>query len=656
MKKKTLLFTTLAGTMLATGLTLSGVKAATESKVVINEEDAKVVVEVPSATYQLTKTDLEDMIEAEYESKDLAEVTAEVQGETAGTGAKVKLANTYSGIEELTVIVYGDVTGDGVANVLDLNEMRKVVLGQKTFEDNVKVAANVVYDEGGAVNVLDANRIAQFILHPADYAEKEYIDEGILPEENIGVCEHTKTYTHVEETNQHKWTCSKCEKTGVEDCTFGEWKSTDGKVATRTCTAAGCGNKEEKNIVEMLNDASVTELTVDKVNTNDAALTVPAGKTLTVDTITGRNKVTVNGNLVLTKKPSNKLNLDGTGTVVYAPEVEAEGQLNTIFGSMKTVLENIGAATDNTVKSLTYEVKVPELSEPQIITETDVVTVGKGVDLTVDLGNNTLETTKSDTSFITNNGDLTLTNGTVKIPNNSTKFAINSGANMNANLTLDNVDIVGSSGISTNGNLVMNGGKIESTGTDGNARALQILGADAIKPIVTKLDDVEITTKNLGIYIHTDPFHDLEMTGGSITVTSGAAKDGAIVSSSEYSLITLDGTTITSDQLGIYLDNGGPVGENPSGGNVARLTNVTINSKGACLTTVGKGDKVEVTGGSYTSTGATAVYISSGELNTFKDCRLQGIEAAIKIRGALLLDHNFSDYVQKTGDVTVVDL
>ena len=480
-------------------------------------------------------------------------------------------------------------------------------------------------------------------------------------EQEVPVHQHTYTYTQVE-GNKHEWICSECGETGIEDCIFGEWKSSDdGTNATGTCV---CGRTETRTLEDLLNDESVSELTVDKVDTKESAdgLTVPAGKTLIVnDTlITTKNNVTVDGTLVL-KKVQNNLKLKGTGTVIYAPEATTAEEFKEKFPDAKKLLEGIQSGDQEAAKSLKYEIKVPELDEQQTIKETSTISLEKGWNLTLDLGNNILETTYTEGTFINNKGDLTLKNGVIKTPDTATKgFVLNSGANTTSTLNLDNVEILGGySGISTNGNLVINGGKIESLGHDTGARALQIYGADLIKARETELTDVEIAAKVTGIYIHSDPHHNLVMNGGSINIEGNDAEQAkphtAIYSVSTYSTITLNDTQITSDQIGLYLHNGANSSPNEEGGNVANLTNVTINSKQICVWTVAVGDKMNISGGSYTSTESNAISIYNNEMNYLENCTLQGEGKAIHILGSLLKDKHLSDFVTRT-NVKEVDM
>ena len=431
------------------------------------------------------------------------------------------------------------------------------------------------------------------------------------------------------------------------DCTYGEWapatEDDDGSLK-RTCTL--CKHEETKTLSELLNDESTTKIEVKNVKSE---LTVPAGKTLTVEeNIKNGAGVTVNGTLVL-KKQQNNLKLTGKGTVVYAPEATDAQEFATKFPKATEILNGLKTNDAEAAKSLKYEIKVPEMETPQTITEASPITLKEGWDLTVDLGNNILKTNDKQNSFITNEGDLILKNGVIQIPDDSTKFVVNSGANTTATLNLENVDIVGHSGISTNGNLTMNGGKIESTGTSNDPRALQIFGEKTIKATVTELNNVDVISNQAGIYIHSDLLHDLVMINGSINVKANGSlpNKSAIYSNSQYSSITLDGTKITSEGMGIYLQNGGSKA-NELGGNVAHLKNVTINSVGACIWTVNKGDKVEVSGGSYTSSGEGAVLIYNNEMNYFENCRLQGEGTAIKVLGSLLKDKHLSDFVTRT--------
>ena len=449
------------------------------------------------------------------------------------------------------------------------------------------------------------------------------------------VHEHKCTYEQYDSTSKsHTWKCEECGESGVEPCTFSEWTSTDGKIAKRTCKLCG-GEDTATTLSDALNDETTKELITDKIDTTESALTIPEGTIVTVEVKSAKNDITVNGTLVLKKNQSN-LKLKGTGTVVYAPEVEDDKEFAKQFPNVTKILSGITSNDEEAAKSLKYEIKVPEMEEPQTITEASHIKLRDGWNLTVDLGKNILKTTDTSNSFITNEGDLTLKNGIVEIPADSQKFVIGSSANTTATLNLENVDIIGHSGISTNGHLVMKGGKIESNGTASGSRALQILGDGATnKAITTELNDVDLITKHVGVYIHTDLLHDLVMTGGSITVDdAGGSGDSAIYSSSQYSSITLDDTKIESDGLGIYLANNNGSKPNPIGGNVANLKNVTIKSLLACLTAVSSNDKFVVDGGSYISGSSRAVFIA-GEtcgLSTFKDCTLSGWDAAIALR------------------------
>ena len=61
------------------------------------------------------------------------------ESDTVGTGCTVSLSD---GSSKLTVVLFGDVTGDGLINVMDLSKMQNHVLGLQTLEGCQKIAAS----------------------------------------------------------------------------------------------------------------------------------------------------------------------------------------------------------------------------------------------------------------------------------------------------------------------------------------------------------------------------------------------------------------------------------------------------------------------------------------------------------------------------------
>lgn len=61
------------------------------------------------------------------------------ESDTVGTGCTVSLPD---GSSKLTVVLFGDVTGDGLINVMDLSKMQNHVLGLQTLEGCQKIAAS----------------------------------------------------------------------------------------------------------------------------------------------------------------------------------------------------------------------------------------------------------------------------------------------------------------------------------------------------------------------------------------------------------------------------------------------------------------------------------------------------------------------------------
>ena len=84
----------------------------------------------------------------------------EVNGSIA-TGYRININGSNS--ETLIAIVYGDVSGDGKINALDLLKVQKQILGTANLNGSYKEAADVSHD--GKINALDLLKVQKNILN-----------------------------------------------------------------------------------------------------------------------------------------------------------------------------------------------------------------------------------------------------------------------------------------------------------------------------------------------------------------------------------------------------------------------------------------------------------------------------------------------------------
>lgn len=80
------------------------------------------------------------------------------------TGMKVKILNNGSEEENHTIVLYGDVDGDGTISVIDLLKIKKNLLGMISLTGANKVAANLDRDELEDVSVIDLLFLKQHLL------------------------------------------------------------------------------------------------------------------------------------------------------------------------------------------------------------------------------------------------------------------------------------------------------------------------------------------------------------------------------------------------------------------------------------------------------------------------------------------------------------
>ena len=77
-----------------------------------------------------------------------------------GTGYKININGSSN--ETIIVVVYGDASGDGQINALDLLKIQKDILGSASLNGAYKMAADASKD--GAVNALDLLKVQKKIL------------------------------------------------------------------------------------------------------------------------------------------------------------------------------------------------------------------------------------------------------------------------------------------------------------------------------------------------------------------------------------------------------------------------------------------------------------------------------------------------------------
>ena len=72
-----------------------------------------------------------------------------------GTGATIKILVNGNLTEEHTVVLYGDVDGDGVIGVIDLLKMKKHILNMRLLTGVELIAGNIDRSSDSSVDVLD---------------------------------------------------------------------------------------------------------------------------------------------------------------------------------------------------------------------------------------------------------------------------------------------------------------------------------------------------------------------------------------------------------------------------------------------------------------------------------------------------------------------
>lgn len=106
-------------------------------------------------------TDIKSKIESMGASVTILNGSNTLTSGFVGTGNIIRVSNSTT-TKDFTVLIKGDVSGDGVINALDLLRVQKVILKQTNLTDAQKIAADASGD--GNINALDLLKIQKHIL------------------------------------------------------------------------------------------------------------------------------------------------------------------------------------------------------------------------------------------------------------------------------------------------------------------------------------------------------------------------------------------------------------------------------------------------------------------------------------------------------------
>lgn len=327
-----------------------------------------------------------------------------------GTGCFLKTLLNENVTSSHGVVVYGDVTGDGVASITDMVQLVLHANEKKILSEKIKqVAADIDYDKN--VTVDDAMSLAIHVqadiplLHPSSKDIKTIIE---LSTTNISI-----------EKNENVQIFA---TTNKGDVTIVDWKSTDPKIALVDSTGLVTGvGKGTTTIIVTAKDGTTRELVV---NVN---VTVPV-----TGVIMNKNELTLKEGeqekLIATVSPSDATNksviwsssninivaVDDVGTILAKAPGSAKITAKTKDGNyisecVVTVLSNTVSVTGVTLNASNGTVYINSLDKKVNL----VATVSPN-----NATNKSLKWESSDTSVATvdNNGVVTLNKiGTAKI-------------------------------------------------------------------------------------------------------------------------------------------------------------------------------------------------------------------------------------------------
>lgn len=129
----------------------------------------------PSTTVSVFKSNIEH---DGYTIKIINYRNKEVTSGGIGTSAKAIFLCDNKAAVEYTIVVYGDLTGEGNVNNNDKNELYKHLLGKKKLTGYFKMAADVNHD--GIINTLDLLLLNNYIDGKSDIDQYPKIHENLL--------------------------------------------------------------------------------------------------------------------------------------------------------------------------------------------------------------------------------------------------------------------------------------------------------------------------------------------------------------------------------------------------------------------------------------------------------------------------------------------
>ena len=206
-KKKILLSTAIATTMLISGITIPTAFATTENK---NESDIVSSFQTDSSYLtegnsiaimlkknekypELTRAELVSLVEnklskgtvTEIKDKDNKVITDNSQ--LVGTGATVTLKNQ----KKFTVVLYGDVNGDGKITISDAACIAKARFNKYSLNTSAKKnSANLVLTEKSDITTGDAAAAAQIAYNKYTTAKYDKFQADLFPADNMVVVEN----------------------------------------------------------------------------------------------------------------------------------------------------------------------------------------------------------------------------------------------------------------------------------------------------------------------------------------------------------------------------------------------------------------------------------------------------------------------------------
>lgn len=135
-----------------------------DSVVTIKELNSDSDNMVTNVSLGSTVSNIKSKIETKYTKKIFDKNNTELSdNDKVGTGSKIKIYNGSSLIEEYTIVIYGDITGDGLINSADLLNIRQHMLGMENLQGCYFKAGNVSKTDN-LINSLDLLKIKQHVL------------------------------------------------------------------------------------------------------------------------------------------------------------------------------------------------------------------------------------------------------------------------------------------------------------------------------------------------------------------------------------------------------------------------------------------------------------------------------------------------------------